>query len=71
MSEVEKDFIRWARCDRMLLTAKNHLKLTSKASQVGQWWRICLPVQETQFRSLMQHACGATNPSITTTKPVL
>jgi len=44
------------------------------ASLLAQWWRIRLPVQETQVRSLVWEdpACrGATQPPTTMTEPVL
>ena len=36
-----------------------------RASLVAQWWRICLPLQETRVRSLVRNAstfCRATKP---------
>ena len=43
-----------------------HLKIKRVgASLVAQWWRICLPMQETQVQSLIQEDpthCGATKP---------
>ena len=50
-----------------LVTSHPHskLKMTSRASLVAQWLRICLPVQGTRVRALVWEdptCCGATGP---------